>query len=537
MEFKCSKQTFFLCLLIFAAALPAVFLRELSPINELNYIAAAQDAIDHNRFFSFFEDGKPFTQTPPLYMWICMVAILFDGLPTSSIMLFLNVFSLIGIILLLDRNLGSMLRSNYRNKAAVMIVSMPFMMTAALLAQPIVLFSLLVVASICLIKQRAELFIIEQEPVVDTGDISIPLLIFASIFTNGILGLLIPLFTLAMVLFALKKRKYFFKILPLKYFFIIAFLMFLWLVLTFIEAGLDYTIRLFITEPYLRLIGEIGSSHNFAFYFFAFWVLSFPLGISAAYAAIKIILSERRQIELSAIFAISIPVATLILISIPSSKDVTYVFASLPSLAYFLVYYNQKYGSRDKILKLTFVLGLLPFGLLFFAYFYVKREIPSLNSIYIISALLFLMLFSALAIFKVSRSSATEGIMTFGIGVLVMSFTAGFAMPEINNSVSYTLVGEALDQKISESKNFNICYIGINNPWTLKLYNKDMNLRSSTRDNINLDYCRNNFRIIGRSALRDHQELNELKNLKNARMYGDTLLISPEDIKKEKNDE
>ena len=128
MEFKCSKQTFFLCLLIFAAALPAVFLRELSPINELNYIAAAQDAIDHNRFFSFFEDGKPFTQTPPLYMWICMVAILFDGLPTSSIMLFLNVFSLIGIILLLDRNLGGMLRSNYRNKAAVMIVSMPFMM-------------------------------------------------------------------------------------------------------------------------------------------------------------------------------------------------------------------------------------------------------------------------------------------------------------------------------------------------------------------------------------------------------------------------
>ncbi len=535
MEFKCSKQTFFLCLLVFAAALPAVFLRELSPINELNYIAAAQDAIDKNHFFSFFEDGKPFTQTPPLYMWICMVAILFDGLPTSSIMLFLNVFSLIGIILLLDRNFGGMLRSNYRNKAAVMIVSMPFMMTATLLAQPIVLFSLLVVASICLIKQRTELLIIEQEPAADIGNISIPLLLFAAVFTNGILGLLIPLFTLAMVLFTLRKRRYFFKILPLNYFLLIAFLMFFWIVLTFLEAGADYTVKMFIRDPYLRLIGETGSAHNFAFYFFAFWLLSFPLGISAAYAAVKIILSEKRQIELSAIFAISIPVATLILISIPSSKDVTYVFASLPSLAYFLVYYNQKYGSRDKFLKLTFILGLLPFGLLFFAYFYVKKEIPSLNSIYIISSLLFLMLFSALAIFKVSRSSATEGIMTFGVGVLVMCFTAGFAMPELNNSVSYNSVGEALDQKITKSKNFNICYIGINNPWTLKLYNKDMNLRSSTYDNINLDYCRNNFRIIGRSALRDHQELNELKNLKNARMYGDTLLISPEDIKEEKN--
>ena len=171
-----------------------------------------------------------------------MVAILFDGLPTSSIMLFLNVFSLIGIILLLDCNFGGMLRSNYRNKAAVMIVSMPFMMTATLLAQPIVLFSLLVVASICLIKQRTELFIIEQELTVDTGNISIPLLLFASIFTNGILGLLIPLFTLAMVLFTLKKRKYFFKIMPLNYFLLIAFLMFFWIVLTFFEAGAGYTI-------------------------------------------------------------------------------------------------------------------------------------------------------------------------------------------------------------------------------------------------------------------------------------------------------
>lgn len=537
MQLKSSKQTLFLCLLVFAAALPAVFFRDLSPINELNYIAAAQDAIDNNRFFSFFEDGKPFTQTPPLYMWICMVAILFEGLPTSSIMLFLNVFSLIGIILILDLNFGKMLRLNYRNKATVMVVSMPFMMTAALLAQPIVLFSLLVVAAVCYIKQRAELFIIEQEVSVDTGNIAIPLLIFAAIFTNGVLGLFIPLFTLVMVLYTLKKLKLFFKILPLSYFFIIGFLVFLWATLTLIEAGSAYTLRLFIQEPYLRLIGKIGSSHNFAFYFFAFWMLSFPLGISAAYAAIKIIISERRQIDLSAIFAISIPVATLILISIPSSKDVTYVFASLPSLAYFLVYYSQKYGSRDKFLKLTFVLGLLPFGLLFFAYFYVKREIPCLNSIYVISSLLFLMLFSALAMFKVSRSSATDGIATFGVGVLVMTFTVGFAMPEINKSVSYNSVAEALVQKIEESNNFNICYIGINNPWTLKLYNKDMNLQLSTHDNINLDYCRNNFRIIGRSALRDHQDLNELKNLKNARMYGDTLLISPENTKEETKDE
>ena len=186
MQLKSSKQTLFLCLLVFAAALPAVFFRDLSPINELNYIAAAQDAIDNNRFFSFFEDGKPFTQTPPLYMWICMVAILFEGLPTSSIMLFLNVFSLICIILILDLNFGKMLRLNYRNKATVMVVSMPFMMTAALLAQPIVLFSLLVVAAVCYIKQRAELFIIEQEVSVDTGNIAIPLLIFAAIFTNGV---------------------------------------------------------------------------------------------------------------------------------------------------------------------------------------------------------------------------------------------------------------------------------------------------------------------------------------------------------------
>ena len=536
MELKWNKQTFILCLFIFASTLPAVFLRELSPINELNYIAAAQDAIDNNHFFSFFEDGKPYTQTPPFYMWICMIAILFDGLPTSSIMLFLNVFSLMGIIYLLDQTFGSMLQRNYRYKTTIIIISMPFMLTATLLAQPIVLFALLVVASTCFIKSRTDEIIEDPDQKIETGNIAIPLLIFLSIFTNGLLGLLIPLFTLFLVLFTLKKLKLYFLILPPRYFYIIAIFYFIWVSLTLSEAGVDYSFRMFIYEPYARLIGlsSLGSSQSIAYYFIAFWILSLPLGISAAYAGVKIFLSEKRKIALSPLFAIAMPLATLIIISIPSSKNVTYVFASLPTIAYFMVYYNQKYGTRDRVLKILFALGMLPFGLLFFAYFYVKEQFPCLKSIYVISSLLFLMLFSALAIFKVSRSSATEGVATFGVGMLVMTFTVGFAMPEINASVSYSLVGEALDRKMEDSNNFNLCYMGINNPWTLKLYNKDMNLKLSDKENINLDYCKNNFRIIGRSALRDHEDLNKLKSLKNARMYGDTLLISPEQTKEQK---
>ena len=531
---RISKQILLLCILVFASALPAVFYRELSPVSELNYIAAAQDAIDDGRFFSFFEDGAPFTQIPPLYMWLCMLAISIDDLPTSSVMLLTNVISLIGIIILLDAHFGTMLRSSYRHKAAILIVSMPFMMTAALLAQPIVFFSLLVVAASCFIKERTEQIIFQQSTNVETGNIAIPLFIFAAIFTNGFLGFAIPLFTLVLVLLTIKKLKYFFIILPYSYFLIILALVALWVGLTFIEAGYSYTYRLFITEPLVKLQGEAGSDHNFAFYFFAFWLLSFPLGISAAYAAFKLLLSEKRQIEPSPIFAIAMPIATLILISIPSSKDVTYVFASLPSLAYFLVYYHQKYGSRDKFLKFSFVLGIVPFGLLFFVYFFIRSKIPGLNSIYVISALLFLMLFSALAIFKVSRSSATDGMAAFGVGVLFMTFNAGFAMPEINNSVSYSLVGEALDRKMEKSQNFNLCYVGINNAWTLKLYNKDMRLQLSNPENIDLDSCRNNYRIIGRSALRENKDLNDLKQLKTAHMYGDTLLISPENQPEEK---
>ena len=61
---RISKQILLLCILVFASALPAVFYRELSPVSELNYIAAAQDAIDDGRFFSFFEDGAPVYADP-----------------------------------------------------------------------------------------------------------------------------------------------------------------------------------------------------------------------------------------------------------------------------------------------------------------------------------------------------------------------------------------------------------------------------------------------------------------------------------------
>ena len=79
-------------LIVLAALLPVLLLRDYTPSNELRYLSIVDEALREGSFFAFTNQGIPYADKPPLYFWAIMLGRwLFGG----HCMAFLSLFSLI----------------------------------------------------------------------------------------------------------------------------------------------------------------------------------------------------------------------------------------------------------------------------------------------------------------------------------------------------------------------------------------------------------------------------------------------------------
>ncbi len=66
-------------LLVIVSALPLIFLRDFTPLNELRYLSIADEALRNGQFFTFTNHGIPYADKPPLFLWFIMVSKLLLG--------------------------------------------------------------------------------------------------------------------------------------------------------------------------------------------------------------------------------------------------------------------------------------------------------------------------------------------------------------------------------------------------------------------------------------------------------------------------
>ena len=95
------------------ALLPVMVLRDFTPSNELRYLSIADEASRDGRFFAFTNQGEPYADKPPLYLWIVMLGkTLFGG----HRMWFLALFSFVPAMVIL-RTMDRWVRSELDERA------------------------------------------------------------------------------------------------------------------------------------------------------------------------------------------------------------------------------------------------------------------------------------------------------------------------------------------------------------------------------------------------------------------------------------
>ena len=180
-----SNRIYLLALLsIFAAFLPAVLLRDFNPLNELSYLAIASESMERGSFFAFYQDGSPYADKPPLYLWICMLCLSIAGQNAMPLVLLASVIPFIFVLSIMDRYLGVDFRHQERLLIILGMCSLLFVDVLGVIARMDMLFTAVMLLAYMKMVKRYTLIkeLGPSAPRPKYGNLSIPLLLFLGVF-------------------------------------------------------------------------------------------------------------------------------------------------------------------------------------------------------------------------------------------------------------------------------------------------------------------------------------------------------------------
>lgn len=334
----------YVLLSIFAAFIPALLLRDFNALNELNYLGIAQEALESGSWFAFYENGVPYADKPPVYLWICMLAVAIAGVHAMPLVLLASVLPFIALISLLDRYLAYEFRHQERLLIMLGMGSMLVMDVLALVGRMDMLFSMVMLLAYLKLMKRyillKELDHQEGNHRPKYGNLSIPFLLFLAVFIKGPYGILFPLLAILVLMALNHDYKRYFAIVRPHYFVIVLLLVSLWGLCVYLEGGADYFNNLFFEQSAKRLgaIEGVRIVHQEPFYFFfkIFLVMTLPVGLCALYfIARQLYLRESLDIKIQA--CLSFVLVALVVLSIPKSKLEIYLLPALPMVFYYVM--------------------------------------------------------------------------------------------------------------------------------------------------------------------------------------------------------
>ena len=334
----------YVLLSIFAAFIPALLLRDFNALNELNYLGIAQEALERGSWFAFYENGVPYADKPPVYLWICMLAVAIAGVHAMPLVLLASVLPFIALISLLDRYLAYEFRHQERLLIMLGMGSMLVMDVLALVGRMDMLFSMVMLLAYLKLMKRyillKELDHQEGNHRPKYGNLSIPFLLFLAVFIKGPYGILFPLLAILVLMALNNDYKRYFAIVRPHYFVIVLLLVSLWGLCVYLEGGADYFNNLFFEQSAKRLgaIEGVRIVHQEPFYFFfkIFLVMTLPVGLCALYfMARQLYLRESLDIKIQA--CLSFVLVALVVLSIPKSKLEIYLLPALPMVFYYVM--------------------------------------------------------------------------------------------------------------------------------------------------------------------------------------------------------
>lgn len=431
-----TRETYWLYAGAVVALLPILLLRDFTPANELRYLSIADEALRNHTFFSFTNQGVPYADKPPLYLWLVMLCRWMTG---GHYMGLLALFSLLpawGILRIMDRWTAQEMGSGSRILAQWMLLTCGLFLGAAVTLRMDMLMCFFIVLSL-----RTFWKILKGEGYRELNCWLFPLYLFLALFSKGPIGLLVPLCSTFVYLGLRRRFADFFRCWGLRTWGVLLLCCGLWFAAVYAEGGSDYLYDLLFRQTAGRAIHSFHHAKPFYYYAIHIWYCLAPwsllvIGILAFAPRLEIARSDLHR------FLLTVGATTLCLLSCISSKLQIYLLPAIPFLVYATVL-SLPDVRRSQWTRMALVVPALLFalalpGLLVLAH--AMDDVPYLHSGVIHAAATILTLCGVCTLYHLfkQRAEGVEGaIRRLGAGLLLTLFVGAWSLPNLNAYIGY----------------------------------------------------------------------------------------------------
>ena len=443
---------------VFLCLLPLMSGRDFTPDNELRYLQIADEAIDNGSVFTFTNDGKPYADKPPLFLWMVMLLRLAVGEHNILLLSLLAFIPAAVIACVMDKWMvlayeekGRSLDPGTRLAMVLMLfTSGMFLGTCFFLRMDMLMTMFIVLAFYSFYRS----YTFSRNAGLHNW--LLPVWIFLALFTKGPVGLLMPLLGIAVFLIIRKDGRLLGKYLGFRTFGVIILLCALWLGGVWFEGGKDYLYELTVHQTVGRGINAFTHAKPFWYYFEALPINLAPYVLFSLPVIIVAYLSHYGKTRMESLL-LSSSLATFVMLSCFSSKLSIYLLPVIPCLTYCIPLTIERTGWKGWMcacLKITaIILGLVGAAGLLAILLLPELNIvweplleleslicsmPFLSSAAVITALAILFAGSVFSMMLCSRRAHWSApVASLAATVLLTVFAASFQIKAINPYIGY----------------------------------------------------------------------------------------------------
>lgn len=431
----------YLPLLVLIAFLPILIFRDFSISNELRYLSIVDEALRDGRLFTFTNNGLPYADKPPLYLWIVMAGKLIFG---QHHMWFIGLFSLLPalVIMRVMRNWivadCALPEKEWRLTSQLMLITCGMFLGLNVFVRMDTLMCLFIVLALRTFYRMYQ----------GRGDFNKQSFLFGSwvflaVFTKGPVGILMPLLCpLAFLLFKREGRT-FFHYWNVRVWAVLLLLCGLWFLAVYLEGGTEYLENLLFHQTRDRAINAFHHKKPFYYYLVQIWPSLAPYSLLLAGVWISAMFKHRFTSD-TEYFWSTVVLTTFVMLSVVSGKLAVYLAPLIPFLVFLTVSLLRKFQRSPWInaaLAIPAIVFVLALPALFLVAGYTDLAYLGQTFFYVAAGILSVAGIWALCRLFDKKNYKQQGVRkavdVMGFSLLLAAFAGGWSVPAVNSYLGY----------------------------------------------------------------------------------------------------
>src|SRR5574344_280362 len=275
------KRRTVIFILILAALLPLLIMREFTPSNELRYLNIADEAIANGNLFAFTDHGIPYADKPPLYFWIAIGLKFLFGKHIMFLLSLLSVMPAFVIAWVMDKWTEDKLQPCERTAGTLILFTSLYFLASSIVLRMDMLMCMFIVLSLyefykLYTNKDGELAARNRTHVKSARQYRIdrallPVFVFLAIFSKGAVGFLVPVISIIVFLAADRNLRIIGKYLGWRFWTILLCLCIVWFTGVYVDGGKAYLDNLLFNQTVNRAVNSFHHKKPFWYYGIAYW--------------------------------------------------------------------------------------------------------------------------------------------------------------------------------------------------------------------------------------------------------------------------